>query len=76
MHFWSCDITKHEIYKFKDKDFWFGLKNYLKLFHHVWSHQVHFWLHDWAKWASAFFLKKNANTFETVSVRHYSYSYS
>ena len=35
---WSCDITKHEIYKichisaiFKDKDFWFGPKNSIKL---------------------------------------------
>ena len=37
MHFWSCDITKHEIYKighisaiFKDRDFWFGPKNSIK----------------------------------------------
>ena len=39
MHFWSCDITKHEIYKighisaiFKDRDFWFGPKNSIKSF--------------------------------------------
>ena len=39
MHFWSCDITKHGIYKighilaiFKDKDFWFGPKNSIKVF--------------------------------------------
>ena len=38
MHFWSCDITKHGIYKidhisaiFKDRDFWFGPKNSIKL---------------------------------------------
>ena len=38
VHFWSRDITKHEIYKighisaiFKDRDFWFGPKNYIKL---------------------------------------------
>ena len=37
-HFWSCDITKHEIYKighisaiFNDRDFWFGPKNSIKL---------------------------------------------
>ena len=37
VHFWSCDITKHEIYKiwhisaiFKDRDFWFGPKNSTK----------------------------------------------
>ena len=38
MHFWSCDIAKHEIDKichisaiFKDRDFWFGPKNSIKL---------------------------------------------
>ena len=38
VHFWSCDITKHGIYKidhisaiFKDRDFWFGPKNSIKL---------------------------------------------
>ena len=38
VHFWSCDITKYEIYKighisviFKDRDFWFGAKNSIKL---------------------------------------------
>ena len=38
VHFWSCDITKHGIYKidhisaiFKDRDFWFGPKNFIKL---------------------------------------------
>ena len=38
MHFWSCDITKHEIYKichtsaiFRDRDLWFGPKNSIKL---------------------------------------------
>ena len=38
VHFWSCDITKHEIYKichisaiFKDRDFWFGPRNFIKL---------------------------------------------
>ena len=38
VHFWSCDIIKHEIYKighisaiFKDRDFWFGPKNSIKL---------------------------------------------
>ena len=38
VHFWSRDITKHEIYKighisaiFKDRDFWFGPKNSIKL---------------------------------------------
>ena len=38
VHFWSCDITKHGIYKiyhisaiFKDRDFWFGPKNSVKL---------------------------------------------
>ena len=38
MHFLSCDITKHGIYKighfsaiFKDRDFWFGPKNSIKL---------------------------------------------
>ena len=38
VHFWSCDITKHEIYKighisaiFKDRDFWFGPNNSIKL---------------------------------------------
>ena len=38
MHFLSCDITKHGIYKidhisaiFKDRDFWFGPKNSVKL---------------------------------------------
>ena len=38
VHCWSCDITKHEIYKighisaiFKDRDFWFGPKNSIKL---------------------------------------------
>ena len=38
MHFWSCDITKHGIYMighisaiFKDRDFWFGPKNSIKL---------------------------------------------
>ena len=34
VHFWSCDITKHGIYKighYKDRDFWFGAKNYIKL---------------------------------------------
>ena len=31
VHFWSCDITKHGIYNiFKDRDFWFGLKNSIK----------------------------------------------
>ena len=36
VHLWSRDITKHEIYKighisaiFKDRDFWFGPKNYI-----------------------------------------------
>ena len=38
VHFWSCDITKHEIYKighispiFNDRDFWFGPKNSIKV---------------------------------------------
>ena len=38
VHFWSCDITKHGNYKighisasFKDRDFWFGPKNSIKL---------------------------------------------
>ena len=38
VHFWSCDITKHEIYIigrisaiFKDRDFWFGPINSIKL---------------------------------------------
>ena len=38
LHFWSCDITKHGIYKighisaiFKDRDFWFGTKLSIKL---------------------------------------------
>ena len=38
VHFWSCDITKHGIYRighisaiFKDRDFWFGTKNSIKL---------------------------------------------
>ena len=38
VHFWSCDITKHGIYKishisavFKGRDFWFGPKNSIKL---------------------------------------------
>ena len=38
MHFWSYDIKKHEIYKignisaiFKDRYFWFGPKNSIKL---------------------------------------------
>ena len=38
MHFWLCDITKRGIYKishisaiFKDRDFWLGPKNSLKL---------------------------------------------
>ena len=38
VHFWSCDITKHGIYKighisaiFKDRDFWFGPKNSIKV---------------------------------------------
>ena len=38
VHFWSCDITKHEIYNighisaiFKDRDFLFGPKNSIKL---------------------------------------------
>ena len=38
MHFWSCDITKHEIYKighisaiFEDRDFWFGPNNSINL---------------------------------------------
>ena len=38
VHFWSCDITKHELYKighisaiFKDSDLWFGQKNSMKL---------------------------------------------
>ena len=38
MPFWSCDFTKHGIYKFghistifKDRDFWFGPKNSIKL---------------------------------------------
>ena len=39
MDFYSCDITKHKIYKighisaiFKDRDFWFGPKNSINLF--------------------------------------------
>ena len=69
MHFWSCDITKHRIYKighisaiFKDRDFWFGPKNSIKLcaerwrcmfftlvlLHYFWGHQVHFWSRDCA----------------------------
>ena len=39
MHFWSCDITKHEIYKIghisailNDRDFWFRPKNSVKSF--------------------------------------------
>ena len=39
VHFSSCDITKHGIYKighisaiFKDRGFWFGPKNSIKLF--------------------------------------------
>ena len=38
VQFWSCDITKHGIYKighisaiFKDRDFWFVPKNSIKL---------------------------------------------
>ena len=38
VHFWLCDITKQGIYKirrisaiFKDRDFWFGPKNSIKL---------------------------------------------
>ena len=38
VHFWSFDIKKHEIYKighisaiFKDRDFWFGPKNSIKI---------------------------------------------
>ena len=38
VHFWSCDIVKHEIYKightsaiFKDRDFWFEPNNSTKL---------------------------------------------
>ena len=38
VHFWSCDITKHGIYMighvsaiFKDRHFWFGPKNSIKL---------------------------------------------
>ena len=38
VYFWSCDITKHENYKIghisailKDRDFWFGPKNSIKL---------------------------------------------
>ena len=38
VHFWSCDIAKHVIYMighisaiFKDREFWFGLKNSIKL---------------------------------------------
>ena len=57
MHFWSFDITIHEIYKidhisaiFKDKDFWFRPKNSLILFAEHFTmfggHQVHFWSHD------------------------------
>ena len=37
VHFWSCDITKHDIYKighisaiFKDRDFWVGPKNSIR----------------------------------------------
>ena len=38
VHFWSCDIAKHGIYKighisaiFKDRDFWFGQNNSITL---------------------------------------------
>ena len=38
VHFWSCDIKKHGIYKighisaiFKGRDFWFGPKNSIEL---------------------------------------------
>ena len=38
VYFWSCDITKHGIYKighisaiFKDRDFWFGPNNSINL---------------------------------------------
>ena len=78
MHFWSYDtsITKHGIYKidyisaiFKDKDFWFGPKNFSKImcrtFHHVWGHQVHFWSHGLAP----IIFKESANNFATVSSR-------
>ena len=57
VHFWSCDITKYEIYKIchisailKDRDFWFGPKNSIKLCAEqcTCGHQVHFWSRDCA----------------------------
>ena len=78
MHFWSCDITKHEICKIghisaisKDRDFWFEQKKFYKFmcrtFHYFWGHQVHFWSRDWVL---TIFLTESANIFETVPVRH------
>ena len=44
VHFWSCDITKHEIYKighisaiFEDRDFLFRPKNSIKLCAEHWT---------------------------------------
>ena len=44
VHFWSCDITKHEIYKignisanFNDRVFWCGLNNSIKLCAEHWT---------------------------------------
>ena len=78
VHFSSCDITKHGIYKFghifaifKDRDFWFGPKNSLNLY------PEHFIMFGVIRCISGrmtghqlFVLKKSANIFEMVSVRH------
>ena len=67
VHFWSCDITKCEIYKighisaiFKDRDFWFSPKTFYKIMrrtlHYSFGHQVHFWSRDCA--LTIFFIEK------------------
>ena len=78
MHFWSCDIAKHEIYKighisaiFKDRDFWFGPKNYIKLFaEHCTTPGVIKCISGHVTALKRFSLYKSANIFETVPVRH------
>ena len=58
MHFWSCDITKHQIYKIGHISAIFKIetsgldKKFHKImprkFHYSWGHQVHFCSRDWA----------------------------
>ena len=78
MHFWSCDIKKHEIYKIghisailKDRDFWFGPKNSIKLCaEHFMTLGVIKCISGHVTGHKRFFLEKSANIFEMVPVRH------